>query len=170
MNIKKIISDYIIPIAVAVILAVLIRQFLIFKIIVPTASMYPTIKDNDQIMVTKVYNPNSLKRGDIVVFDSKELKEELIKRLIGLPNDKVEIKADGQVYVNGTKIKQDYVLNNGGKSGSFTVPAGHYFFLGDNRNNSWDSRYWNNPYIDWSDIKGKARFIIFPLNRIGMLK
>lgn len=168
--VKKIVIDYLIPIAVAIVLALLIRQFLIYKIVVPTASMYPTIKDNDQIMVTKVYSPNSLKRGDIVVFDSKELNEELIKRLIGLPNDKVKITSNGEVYVNDTKLNQPYVVNNGGKSGDFTVPEGHYFFLGDNRSNSWDSRYWKNPYIAWSDIKGKARFIIFPFNRMQFLK
>lgn len=170
MNIKKIINDYVIPVAVAVILALLIRQFLIFKIVVPTASMYPTIKDNDQIMVTKVYSKSSLKRGDIVVFHSNELNEDLIKRLIGLPNDKIDITSEGEVYVNGTKTEQNYVVNKGGKTGSFTVPADHYFFLGDNRNNSWDSRYWKDPYIAWSDIKGKARFIIFPFNRIGLFK
>lgn len=170
MNIKKLFSDYLIPIGIAIILALLIRQFLIFKIIVPTSSMYPTIKDNDQIMVTKIYNKNSLKRGDIVVFESKELKEELIKRLIGLPNDKVKITTAGEVYVNGVKIEQKYVVNNGGKDGNFTVPEGHYFFLGDNRSNSLDARYWKNPYIPWEDVRGKARFIIFPFNRIGILK
>lgn len=170
MNAKKIFKDYIIPILVAIILAVLIRQFLFFKIMVPTASMYPTIKDNDQIIVTRIYNRNSLKRGDIVVFKSVELKEELIKRLIGLPNDTIKINEDGSVYVNGEKINQSYVVNNGGKFGAFKVPAGHYFFLGDNRSNSLDSRYWQNPYIDWSDIEGKARFIIYPFNRFGDLK
>lgn len=170
MGIKKIINDYLIPILVAVILAVLIRQFLFFKIMVPTASMYPTIKDNDQIIVTRVYSKNSLKEGDIVVFKSKELNEELIKRLIGLPNDTVKITEDGNVYVNDKKIDQPYVLNNGGKSGTFKVPEGHYFFLGDNRSNSLDSRYWQNAYIDWSDIEGKARFIIYPFNRFGDLK
>lgn len=170
MNIKKLFFDYVIPIGVAIILALLIRQFLIFKIMVPTSSMYPTIKDNDQIMVTKIYNKNSLKRGDIIVFDSKELNEELIKRLIGLPNDKINITTTGDVYVNGVKMEQKYVVNNGGYSGSYTVPEGHYFFLGDNRSNSLDSRYWKNPYIPWSDIKGKARFIIYPFNRINILR
>jgi signal peptidase I len=170
LKIKQIIADYLLPILIAVIFALLIRQFLFFKIIVPTASMYPTIKDNDQIMVTKVYNRNNLKRGDILDFHSKELKMDLIKRLIGLPNDKVEVTNNGAVYVNGEKLSEPYVVDNGGKSGVYKVPAGHYFFLGDNRIDSRDSRYWNNPYIDGADILGKAQVTIYPFNRFGILK
>ncbi len=62
------------------------------------------------------------------------------------------------------------MVNNGGKGGTYKVPEGKYFFMGDNRINSFDSRYWENPYIDWSDIKGKARFIVFPFKRFGILK
>jgi signal peptidase I len=169
-KILKIFSDYIIPIIIAFILAMLIRQFLFYQIVVPTASMSPTIKVNDHLIVTKVYNKNSLKRGDVVVFNSKELNEKLIKRLIGLPNDTINITEDGKVYVNGKLIDQPYVVNNGGKGGIYKVPDGKYFFLGDNRSNSYDSRYWQNPYIPWADIQGKARFILFPFNRIMVLK
>ncbi|WP_026883638.1 signal peptidase I [Clostridium akagii] len=170
MKSKKIIVDYLIPILIAVVLAILINKFLFFKILVPSPSMSPTIKDNDQIIVTRVYNRNNLKRGDIIVFNSKELKMELIKRLIGLPNDSIEVTTNGVVYVNGKKINQSYVVYNGGKSGVYKVPAGHYFFLGDNRINSLDSRYWKNPYIDGSDINGKAKITIYPFNRLGFLK
>ncbi|MDD3225512.1 MAG: signal peptidase I [Clostridium sp.] len=170
MKSKKIFFDYIIPIAIAIVAAFLIRQFIVYKIVVPTASMYPTIQDNDQIIVTRVYTKNSLKRGDIVVFNSKELHEELIKRLIGLPNDTVNVTYDGKVYVNGKKLNEPYVVDNGGKGGTYKVPSGHYFFLGDNRVNSLDSRYWKNPYIPFSDINGKARFTIFPFNRFHILR
>lgn len=170
MKVKKIISDYIVPIVIAFILAMAIRQFLFYKIVVPSASMAPTIQVNDQLIVTKVYNKNSLKTGDVVVFNSKELHEELIKRLIGLPNDTINITENGKVYVNGKALDQPYVVNNGGKWGVYKVPAGEYFFMGDNRVNSLDSRYWKNPYISWADIKGKARFVVYPFNRIGKLK
>lgn len=166
----KILKDYVIPVIIAVILAMLIRQFIFYKIVVPTSSMDPTIKINDQLIVTKLYSRSSLKRGDVIVFYSKELKEELIKRLIGLPNDTVKITDDGKVYVNGSLIEQSYVVHNGGKSGTFKVPEGKYFFLGDNRADSYDSRYWQDPYISWSDIQAKARFIIYPFNRIRLLK
>lgn len=170
LKIKKIILDFLVPIVIAIILAILVNKFLFFKIIVPTASMYPTIKDNDQIIVTKVYNKNNLKRGDIIVFESKELKMPLIKRLIGLPGDTVEITNERLVYVNGNKLNEPYVICNGGKSGVYKVPAGHYFFLGDNRINSLDSRYWNSPYIDESYIEGKGQLIVYPFSRFGILK
>lgn len=73
-----------------------VNKLILFKIKVPTPSMYPTIKVNDQIFVTRTHNKNNLKRGDIIVFHSKEL----VKRLIGLPNDTVEITDKGLVYVN----------------------------------------------------------------------
>ena len=170
MKAKKIINDYIVPIVIAFVLAMAIRQFLFYKVVVPTASMSPTIQVNDQLIVTKVYNKNSLKTGDVVVFNSKELNEELIKRLIGLPNDKINVTEDGKVYVNGKALNQPYVVNNGGKGGTYKVPEGEYFFMGDNRSDSFDSRYWKNPYISWADIKGKARFTIYPFNRLGKLK
>ncbi|AJA46952.1 putative signal peptidase I-2 [Clostridium pasteurianum DSM 525 = ATCC 6013] len=170
MKIIKEILSYTLCIMAAVILAILVNKLILFKIKVPTASMYPTIKINDQIFVTRIYNKDNLKTGDIVVFKSKELKEELVKRLIGIPNDTVEITDKGIVYVNGKQLDEPYVINNGGKSGIYKVPEGHYFFLGDNRMNSRDSRYWNNPYIDSSDIEGKAQIIVYPFNRFGFLK
>lgn len=164
---KQFIKDWVIPISAAIIIALLIRQFLFFTIDVPSCSMDPTIKIGDHIEVTKIYNYKNIKRGDVIVFNSKELKERLIKRVIGLPNETVEVKPDGTVLVNNQKINEPYVKNNGGKSGTYKVPKGKYFFMGDNRSNSYDSRYWNEPYIGTSDIIGKARFIYFPFSRIG---
>lgn len=169
-KITKEIVSCLICIITAIALATLVNKLLLFKIKVPTESMYPNIKVNDQIFVTRVYNKSNLKRGDVVVFHSKELNEELVKRLIGLPNDTVEITDKGFVYVNGKKLNEPYVVDNGGKAGIYKVPAEHYFFLGDNRINSWDSRYWNNPYIDSSDIEGKAQLTVYPFNRFGVLK
>ncbi|MCY6960162.1 signal peptidase I [Clostridium brassicae] len=170
MGAKKFLKEWILPIGAAIILAVLINQFLFFQVSVPTKSMYPTIKPKDRIIVTRIYDKKSLKTGDIIVFRSDELNETLIKRLIGLPGDEVKIDEEGLVYVNGKKIDQPYVVYNGGMSGTFKVPEGKYFFMGDNRANSWDSRYWNEHYIEGSKIKGKARFIIFPFNRFGNFK
>lgn len=170
MKAKNFFKDWIVPIGAAIILAVLINRFLFFQVSVPTKSMYPTIKPGDRMIVTRVYNKEKLKRGDTIVFYSDELGETLIKRLIGLPGDEIKIDENRNVYINGEKQAEPYVVYNGGKGGEFKVPEGHYFFMGDNRANSWDSRYWQEHYISGSDIKGKARFIVFPFNRFGKFK
>ncbi|MGU8967914.1 signal peptidase I [Clostridium perfringens] len=168
---KSFFLDWIIPILVALLLAALINQFLLFKIKVPTGSMMPTVEIGDQLFVTKIYNPNNIKRGDIVVFNSDELKEPLLKRVIGLPGEHVEIKSDGSVYINGNKLEEDYVKYQGGKTDmSFDVPSGKFLMLGDNRNNSDDARYWSNPYIDGKDIEAKAQLTVYPFDRIGFVK
>lgn len=168
--IVEFISNWILPVVAAIILAKVINVFLIFKVSVPTESMYPTIKKGDQIFVTKIYKPSNIKRGDIVVFKSEELNDLLIKRVVGLPGDKIEIKEDGSVYINGNIYPEEYVKYPSSKTGSFEVPEGKYLMLGDNRANSADARYWNNPYIDGSEIEGKAGLRVFPFNRIGFLK
>ncbi len=89
---KSFFLDWIIPILATLLLATLIHQFLLFKIKVPTGSMMPTVEIGDQLFVTRIYNPNNIKRGDIVVFNSDELKEPLLKRVIGLPGEHVEKK------------------------------------------------------------------------------
>lgn len=167
MKSNSFLKEWVMPIGVAILLAVLINQLLFFQVSVPTKSMYPTIKPGDRIIVTRVYDKKSLNRGDIVVFYSDELNETLIKRLIGLPGDEIKIDNNRDVYVNGEKVEQSYVVYNGGVGGTFKVPEGQYFFMGDNRANSWDSRYWQNHYIAESKIKGKARFVVFPFNRFG---
>lgn len=131
--------------------------------------MIPTINLNDKILVTRIHNFDNLKRGNVIVFYSDELKETLVKRLIGLPGDKIDIK-NGIVFVNGEKLEEDYVKNKDDYNGSFEVPQGKYFFLGDNRPVSLDARYWKEHYIDSSKIEGKAQFIFYPFKDFGMLK
>lgn len=167
---KRVFKDWILPIIAAIIIAFLINKFVFFNVTVPTGSMLPTINLKDKILVTRVHNKNNLKNGDVIVFHSDELNEDLIKRLIGLPNDEVEIKEDGSVYVNQKKVDESYVVYPGGKIGKFKVPEDRYFFMGDNRANSSDARYWDQPYISEKDIMGKARIIISPFSRFGKLK
>lgn len=162
-------KDLIIPVIIAVILAILINKFLIFRVYIPSSSMAPTLNVDDRLLVTKVYNPENLRRGDIVVFKSKELDEIVIKRLIGLPGD--EIRFDGtSVYVNGKKLDEPYVKNPMEFYGTYKVPEGKYFFLGDNRANSNDARFWKNPYISGDQILGKAQVKIYPFNQMGFLQ
>ena len=161
-TIIKAIKEWVLPIGTAIVLTLLINKFLIFKVKVPTGSMIPTINKNDQLFVTRIYNYDKIKRGDILVFNSRELHENLIKRVIGLPGDSISI-AEGTVIVNGEVIDEDYVKNNSlNYEGTFKVPEDEYFFLGDNRSDSKDSRLWQEPYINKEDIFGKALIKIYP--------
>lgn len=166
----NIIKEWLVPLVVAVFLALLINKFLVFKIKVPTGSMLPTIQLNDQIFTLRVHNLNHLKRGDIIVFYSDELKMRLVKRLIGLPGEKVELKDGGKLFINGKSVPEPYVVNKDTLDKSFQVPKGCYLFFGDNRPISLDARWWKNPYIKGSKIEGRAVLRIFPLNKIGLVK
>ena len=160
---NNIFTDWIIPIFTALIIAFFIHKFVFFNVFVPTSSMVPTININDKIFATRIHNIDNIKRGDVLIFYSDERKERLIKRVIGLPGDKIQIE-NGKVSVNGKEIREDYVKNNDDYSGTFSVPEGKYFFLGDNRADSADARLWANPYIDESKIQGQARYIFFPFS------
>ena len=169
INIIRFFKEWVIPILSALIIAFLINKFLFFNVYVPTGSMIPTINENDKGLVSVIYNTNNMKRGDIIVFYSQEFSETFIKRLIGLPGDKIEIK-NGIVFINGEQLQENYVKNKDKYNGTFNVPEGKYFFLGDNRPNSKDSRLWKNPYVDSSDIKGKLQFRFYPFKDFGIVK
>lgn len=166
---KGFLYEWGIPIIIAVILAVCINKFIVFKVYIPSESMVPTLNVYDRLFVTRVYNEEKFQRGDILVFDSKELGEKLIKRLIGLPGDRIIIE-NGVVAVNGEVLVEDYIGNTDRFNGEYLVPEGKYFFLGDNRLWSKDSRYWINPYIDGEDIKGKAQLKVYPFSDIGKIE
>lgn len=166
----KIFTEWILPILLALIIAGLINKFLVFKVLIPSESMLPTLKVGDQLFVTKIYNTEKIERGDIVVFYSNELGDLLIKRVIGLPGDEINIDDTGSVLVNGSKIEETYVKHPDGHSGDFNVPNDKFLFLGDNRANSKDSRLWKDPYIDKSEIKGKAQVRVYPFDRVGMVR
>ena len=167
---KRFLKEWIVPILIAVALAFLINKFVFFNVGVPTGSMYPTIKPGDKIFTLRMHKQSSIERGDILVFHSKEVGKDLIKRVVGLPGETVEILSDGSVYINGEYLPEEYVKNPSGKQGTFIVPEDCYLFLGDNRANSIDARYWDDPYIKFEDIMGEGKFIIYPFSRIGKLK
>lgn len=91
-KLRNLFNNWLIPI---ILLAVIINKFILYKIVVPSPSMSPTVNVGNQLFVTKVYNTSNIKRGDILGFNSDELHELLLKKVIGLPGDHVEIKKDG---------------------------------------------------------------------------
>ena len=121
----------------------------------------------DEVIVSKIYT--SINRGDIFVFSHESSEELLIKRVVGLPGEKVEVK-DGLLYVNDVFINEPYVKNNEAMNKTFYVPEGNYLFFGDNRARSEDARRWENPYVPKQNLDGKALFTVYPKDRIGFLK
>lgn len=162
-KIVKEILSWIMVFVVAIALAMFINRFVLYRVSTPTGSMENTIMINDKVFVFRLaYLFSEPKRGDIVVFEAPDDPEvDYIKRIIGLPGDIVE-GIDGVVYVNGEPLKEDYIkepMQKGpvtGTFGPYNVPEGHYFMMGDNRNNSADSRLWINKYVDRKKIRGKA--------------
>ncbi|MGE5654183.1 MAG: signal peptidase I [Bacillota bacterium] len=170
---RKEVWEWVKTLAVALVLALLIKNFLVEFPLVPTGSMIPTIQLQERIVVDKLtYRFKPVQRGDIVVFPNPDNNAELyVKRAIGLPGETVEIH-DGKVFINGEALDEPYLrVVTQGRFGPYKVPEGHYFFLGDNRNSSRDSRFWTaTHYIAAKDVKGKAQAIIWPLNKIRALR
>jgi len=171
-RIKNILKETLSTIAIALVLTLVIKVFLIDNRVIPTSSMYPTIYIGDMVLVNKaVYNFHPPERKDIIVFRPPAVigEKDLIKRVIGLPGDTVEIK-NQQVFINGKVLEENYLNENPQYLfGPVTVPEGHLFVLGDNRNQSFDSHQWPDPFLDISSVKGKAFFRYWPLKRMGKL-
>ena len=183
---KSTARDYFESICVAVILALFVRTFIVQAFKIPTGSMENNLLIGDHLLVNKfVFAPtlsrlenmllpiDAIRRGDIIVFKYPEEPErDFIKRVIGLPGETIELKKK-RVHINGMLLDEPYVHylvppdeeNGAGdfdvrvQYGPVTVPAGHYFMMGDNRDNSQDSRYWG--FMPQEYIKGKALFVYF---------
>lgn len=155
----------IIPYVIIIIVVVLIRSFLITPARVDGESMEKTLYNGEIVLLNKIdLKLNGLKRFDIVVF--KQEKDLLIKRVIGLPGETVEY-IDNKLYINYKKIDIPFEFEYT-KDFKYEVPKNEYFVLGDNRDNSKDSRYFGS--IKLKNINGKVNFILFPFNRIGKVK
>ncbi|MCR4892391.1 MAG: signal peptidase I [Lachnospiraceae bacterium] len=165
-KILKEVKDWAIVIGVAVLISLFINFFVIVNATVPSSSMERTIMTNDRVIGLRFsYYFEEPDRGDIVIFHFPDNEDILyIKRIIGLPGEKVEIK-DGEVYIDGVALEEPYIAEKTRECGTkeiYEVPEGHYFMMGDNRNNSSDSRYWNNTYLAKDKIIGKAVLRYWP--------
>lgn len=177
MKAFKELMSWIVPIAIGLLLALLIKQFAFQFVRVDGPSMQPNLQNNERVVCLK---QAKIHRGSVVVFDANgvdpqvSVKTEYVKRVIGLPGDTVEAK-NGNFYVNGKKVDQSYISKSERSSGTGTwtlhsisqenswvlhngaykVPKGEYFVLGDHRSVSNDSRYWG--FVPKSKIVGVVK-------------
>ena len=195
-----VVKEFIETAVVVIVLVILIKNFIGEARWIPSGSMRPTLLEGDRIFVEKVSNyVTQPKRGEIIVFypPTEELEQTpwaiftrllgffnkdvaYIKRIIGMPGDKIEIKTNwhdetNQVYINGKPLNEPYTNKDGFmpcredmNCGPMVVPKGSYFMMGDNRANSQDSRFWG--FLPKDRIIGRAVFRFWPIGRIGELK
>jgi signal peptidase I len=189
-RIKAEMKDWAEAIIIALVIALVIRAFIVQAFKIPSSSMEPTLQIGDRLFVNKfIYGARipltditfpALKepqRGDIIVFRSQEPpKKDFIKRLVALGGETVGIRR-GRIYINGKELTgpdsvtmRDYSNKGdyGAEGAVVKVPEGSYFMLGDNTDNSRDSRYWG--FVPRKDIIGKAMCIYWPLYRIRIVK
>jgi len=157
----------------AVIVALLLRTFLFQAFFIPSESMESTLRVDDRVLVNKLsYQLGDVERGEVVVFrrpdDQPGEFRDLIKRVIGLPGESIEARdnvlfVDGQVliepYLDPGEVMRDF--------GPILIPEGEYFMMGDNRDNSGDSRVFGT--VNGDRFTGRAFFLFWPLNRVGSL-
>ncbi|MBR5375820.1 MAG: signal peptidase I [Lachnospiraceae bacterium] len=151
-------------IVAALVISFAVNTFLIVNATVPSSSMEKTIMAHDRIIGSRLsYLFKDPERGDIIIFKNPDDEEVLyIKRLIGLPGETVEVY-DNSVFVDGKKLYEPYLeVPTLGEFGPYKVPEGCYFMMGDNRNDSADSRYWTHTYLTRGGIVGKAQFRYWP--------
>jgi signal peptidase I len=190
---KNVVLEYLQTIIIALILALLIRAFVVQAFKIPSGSMIPTLLIGDHILVTKftydvkipiplldidipLWHRHNPERGDIIVFKYPlNPKQDFIKRVIGIPGDKVLIR-NKKVYVNGKELSEPYVQHTDPRIlspevsprdnlGPIEVPPHSLFVMGDNRDESYDSRFWK--FVDISTVKGKALIIYWSWNANG---
>jgi signal peptidase I len=177
---KSVFREYAESIFWAVLLALLIRTFVIQTFLIPSGSMENTLLIGDRLFVnkflygvqipftdTRIFKVRNPVRGDVVVFRYPEDRsKDFIKRVIGVPGDEIVVK-DKQLYVNGGVYRNEHELhkdqqifppeiNKRDNFGPVRVPADSYFMMGDNRDNSYDSRFWG--FVRQNDLRGKALF------------
>lgn len=178
------ILEFILPIVIAFIVAMLLKNFVFANAIVPTGSMLNTIQEGDRIIASRIeYNFHEPERFDIIIFKAPDEvakgnnKTYYVKRVIGLPGETVTI-VNGVVYVadkegNTQQLRDDFVTacTPTGNYGPYEVPEDSYFVMGDNRESSVDSRFWTSTnYVHKDLIIGKAKFCYFPFTDAGKLE
>jgi signal peptidase I len=164
---KRFMLDLLETLVLAVVLFLVINA-VSARVRVDGFSMRPTLEDGEFILVNRLaYKLGDPKRGEIIVFRSPVVPDEdLIKRVIGLPGDEIEVR-DGAVYVNGSPLDEPYIAASPIYSGKWQVVDGFLFVLGDNRNDSSDSHSWG--LVPMANVVGRSILIYWPFAEWGML-
>ena len=175
VDMKKEILSWVFYIAFVLVLTWVIITFVGQRTRVDGRSMMNTLHDGDNLIVEKLsYRFSDPKRFDIIVFPPTGKKEYYIKRIIGLPGETVQIDENGNIYINGELLEENYgaetIQNPGRAAKPITLGDDEYFVMGDNRNNSKDSRSEEVGNVKRSQIIGRAWLRIWPLNKFGLLK
>ncbi len=157
--------------AVTALLSVVFKAALMLSF-VPSGSMENTIRPGSFLVSTRFdVGAENLERYDVLIFTPPDCPDETyVKRLIGLPGETVEVR-DGKVYADGAELDGSFGKGPQNRIGDgvYNVPEGCYFFLGDNRNHSYDSRFWKEKYVPLENIKARAKYIVFPFADAGPL-
>ena len=172
-DVKEIISR-LFELALIAALVLTLRFTVGFIAMIPTSSMVDTIPYPSAVLCLRTpYYNGSPSRGDIVVFNRSDYGDNTmyIKRIIGTPGDKVEI-VSGVTYINDTALDEPYLLETPDELdfGPFYLDDGCYFMMGDNRNNSYDCRYWEEHSISRGEIKAEAAMVLYPFSNFGEIK
>jgi signal peptidase I len=182
----RVVLDWFITIAGAILIVLAIKQWVVNPYRIPSSSMEPTLhcarpapgceaRFSDRVLANRfIYRFEDPKRGQIIVFSTPPLAKircgaggTFVKRLIGLPGDTVSEK-HGYVYINGKLLKESYIQpsrRDDEPARTWHVPPGNYFFMGDNRSQSCDSRVWGS--VPRKNLIGEVFFVYWPLNRIS---
>ena len=162
----KELMEWVISLAIALVVVLFLTNVIIVNARIPSESMEDTIQVGDRVIGNRLaYKFDQPQRGDIVIFRYPDDETQLfVKRIIGMPGDTVNI-VEGRVYINGdtTPLTDLYIKGSPvGDYGPYQVPEGSYFVMGDNRQHSWDSRFWTNTFVAENKIIGEAVVRIFP--------
>ena len=165
------IKDWVVSIVVAVALAMFIRTFIVELYVVDGPSMRPTLESEERLVVNKfIYRFRVPEKGEVLVFQyPRDPSRDFIKRVIATPGDTIEIR-EGRVLVNDQLLTEDYILEKTrSEYPKSTVPEGRIFVMGDNRNNSEDSRFADVGFVPYDLIKGKAILVFWPISQYKTL-
>jgi signal peptidase I len=182
---RHVVVEWVVIVVVALVAALLIKTFAVQAFYIPSPSMVPTLEPGDRVLVNKLaYDFHPVHTGDVIVFrrppgDTSLNIDDLIKRVIGLPGETLYVN-NCRIYIDGKQLAQPW-LPKGWQSPSseycttwpgnlpnpYKVPAGDYFVMGDNRKDSYDSRYWGP--LPGTYIVGRAFVLMWPIGRIRFL-